>query len=76
MVLSDHFELIPSGIIPIACTDGYDLVCLDLRQESAPIVCWDRRSFWGTDVWSERDLHPVADNFEALLASLVDLPTN
>ena len=63
---------VPMEVFPIACTDGNDYVCLDLRREGNPVVYWDRREFWGNNVWKERYLYPIAPNFDALLASLHD----
>ncbi|MEW5876280.1 MAG: SMI1/KNR4 family protein [Candidatus Zixiibacteriota bacterium] len=66
--------LTPSGFIPIARTAGDDFVCLDLRKEGYPVVYWDRRPFWGNNIWREEYLYPVADNFEDLLAKLQESP--
>jgi hypothetical protein len=60
----------PEGIVPIACTDGDDFVCLDLRSGSDRVAFWDKRHFWGTGEWRERDLYHVADSFEEFLATL------
>ena len=62
--------LIPKGILPIACTDHYDFVCIDLRKKGNPVVYWDRRPFWGNEVWNEDDLYPVAETFQMFLDSL------
>lgn len=62
--------LTPSGILPIARTAGDDYLCIDLRVESAPVVYWDRRPFWGNNVWREEYLYPVADTFDDLLGKL------
>jgi hypothetical protein len=73
-ILEEHAHLVPKGILPIACTGGADFLVIDLRKPSAPVLFWDRRPFWGTDVWNEADLYPVADDFESLLASLHENP--
>jgi hypothetical protein len=72
LVLADLAGLIPAGILPIACTDGDDFVCLDLRRLTGPVVYWDRVPFWGENVWDERDLYPVADDFGTFLNELYD----
>lgn len=69
-IMADLLDLIPRGVLPIACTEGYDFLCLDLRNAGASVVFWDRKPFWGTDIWSEGDLFPVADSFDSLLSSL------
>lgn len=71
-VLNDLSASVPRGIFPIACTDGGDYICLDLRKPEKPVVYWDRREFWGNEVWKERYLYPIAPNFEAFLVSLRD----
>jgi len=71
-VLSELEGLIPSGVLPIACTDGDDFICMDLRGPGGCIVFWDRRSFWGTELWNEDDLYPVAKDFQAMLEALHD----
>lgn len=73
LILRELEHLIPPGILPIACTDGDDYLCIDLRKPGCPVVFWDRRSFWGTDLWNEDDLYAVAGNFEELLASLHEI---
>src|SRR5262245_55809923 len=62
----------PAGIVPIGCTGTGDYVCLDLRMGKAAVVFWDRKPFWGSEIWSERDIYQVADSFESLLAELHD----
>ena len=62
--------LIPHGIVPIACTDGDDFVCMDLRDTPNVVVFWDRRSFWGANNWNENDLYPIARDFESFLETL------
>jgi hypothetical protein len=71
-VLTDLPETVPIEVFPIACTDGGDYICFDLRKAGSPVVYWDRREFWGNEVWKERYLFPIAPNFEAFLASLHD----
>ena len=61
---------LPKSIVPIACTDGDDFVCLDLRDGGERVAFWDRRHFWGTGEWREGDLYHVANSFEEFLASL------
>ena len=63
---------VPKGILPIACT-GYeaDELVIDLRDPAAPVKFFDSVPFWGNNVWKESYLHPVAVNFDALLASLM-----
>lgn len=75
-VMSGLVSLIPAGILPIACTDGDDFVCLDLRRGEGRVVYWDRRPFWGENVWREAGLYPVSTSFEALQADLCDDPDN
>jgi hypothetical protein len=74
-VKADLPNTVPIKLIPIACTDGYDFVCLDLRQPGAPVVYWDRVPFWGNEVWNEGDLYPIAPSFEAFLEALHDPDT-
>jgi hypothetical protein len=69
-VLGELRDLLPVGIFPIACTEGYDLVCIDLRLPGSRIVFWDRKPSWGTSVWSDEDLYFVADDFESFLVAL------
>lgn len=68
--LADLERLVPKGILPIAGTEGDDFVVLDLRKPNAPVVFWDRKSFWGSNVWNENDLYPVANDFESFLRAL------
>jgi len=70
VVLADDAGLIPVGILPIACTDGVDFVCLDLRSGKERVVYWDRVPFWGANVWNEEDLYFIAPDFDAFLRSL------
>jgi len=71
VVLHAHSESIPQGIIPIACTDGYDFLVLDCRiRPDSPVYFWDRRHYWGSEEWREVDLYPIAENFEELLKLL------
>lgn len=72
IVMGELAGVIPVGLLPIACTDGDDFVCIDLRKAGAPVLFWDRRPFWGTNAWNDTDLYPVTDNFEALLRALSD----
>ncbi|HWQ90137.1 MAG TPA: SMI1/KNR4 family protein [Clostridia bacterium] len=65
-IMTELADRMPKGILPIACTDGNDFVCFDLR-EGDPVVFWDRKPFWGSNVWNDDDLYPVASNFELLL---------
>lgn len=62
---------VPHGIIPVAYTSTGDKLVIDLRKDGGPVLFWDFHAFWGNNIWKERLLYPVADNFEALLASLV-----
>lgn len=71
-VLGFYSDVFPSGLVPIACTDGSDLVCLDNRSPESPIVFWNCRPSWGNGIWSEADLYPSANNFESFLQSLHD----
>ena len=73
-VMADHEDLIPAGILPIACTDGYDFVCLDLRGGKERVVYWDRVPFWGANVWNEEDLYFIASNFDDFLRGLREEP--
>jgi hypothetical protein len=65
--------IVPKGILPIACTGCGDELVLDLRQATGRVLFWDRKPFWGTNIWSERDLYWVAPNFKALLTELRDI---
>lgn len=67
IVLLDIHDKIPHGILPIACTDGDDFICIDLRDRGERIVFWDRKAFWGNNVWTDGDLYRVANSFESLL---------
>jgi hypothetical protein len=60
----------PHGIVPIAGNGGGDYVCLDLRNGGERVAFWNKRHFWGTGEWREKDLYPIADSFEQFLASL------
>lgn len=71
-VTSELVGLVPPGLLPIACTDGDDFVCIDLRRPGAPVLFWDRRPVWGTNGWNDGDLYPIAGDFEALLGALSD----
>jgi hypothetical protein len=69
-ILDQHEGLVPAGIVPIATTGTGDYIVLDLRKPSGPVFFWDRRPFWGTDLWNEKDLYPIADDFRAFLNEL------
>lgn len=69
-VVRELSKTVPKGILPIACTGCGDLICLDLRKQSGPVVFWDMHEFWGNEVWHENLLYPVAPNFEAFLEYL------
>lgn len=75
-ILTLECQNIPIGILPIASNGCGDFICIDLRKEGQPVVFWDRKPYWGSGIWNERDLYPVAQNFDALLQSLFrfDLP--
>jgi hypothetical protein len=73
-ILDDLQGLIPCKLIPVACTGTDDYVCLDLRQLGAPVMFWDRKSFWGSDIWRETDLYLVAPSFALFLSLFCDLP--
>jgi hypothetical protein len=73
-ILEELEHLIPKGILPIACTGGDDFLIIDIRKPGAPVLFWDRKPFWGTDVWNEAHLYPVADDFESLLNVLHEDP--
>jgi hypothetical protein len=73
-VLEELQDSTPKGVLPIGCTEGYDLVVLDLRRADAPVLFWDRRSFWGSNVWDENDLYLVAENFRSFLDVLHESP--
>lgn len=70
LVLKEHRGLVPDKVIPVACNDFYDFVCLDARHTPAIVVFWDRRNFWGSDRWDDADLYFIAPNFEEFLGSL------
>jgi hypothetical protein len=61
---------IPDGIVPIACNQGSDYVCLDLRNGGERVVFWDHAHFWSTGEWRESDLYFIANSFEEFLKSL------
>jgi hypothetical protein len=65
---------IPHGIVLIAGNETGDYICLDLRGGRERVAFWDKRHFWGTGEWRERDLYHVADSFEEFLASLQPNP--
>jgi hypothetical protein len=69
-VLKNLPDTVPTGLFPIACTDGGDYICIDLRKIGSPVVYWDRREFWGDGVWKERYLFPIAPGFDELLDAL------
>lgn len=73
-ILDELHGVIPAGILPIANTDGDDFVVLDLRVPGNPCLFWNRKPFWGDNVWRDEDLYPVAGNFQALLATLRNSP--
>lgn len=70
VVLTGLAGLVPSGLIPIACTEGDDFVCMDLRKEADRMVYWHRKPFWGNEIWREEYLYPVADSFQSFLTML------
>jgi SMI1-KNR4 cell-wall len=61
---------IPNDIVPIACNDGSDYVCLDLRNGGERVVFWDHAHFWSTGEWRANDLYFIANSFEEFLKSL------
>ncbi|MDO8839074.1 MAG: SMI1/KNR4 family protein [Parvibaculum sp.] len=71
--LTELGETVPMGILPIAGTEGDDFLILDLRKKDAPVLFWDRKPFWGSNLWDESDLYPVAADFELLLRELHEL---
>lgn len=69
--IADQFRNgIPPRLLPIARTDGSDYICLDLRNDQHRVLFWDNRPFWGTGVWQESDLYPIASSFEEFLSAL------
>lgn len=70
LVMAFFEARIPSNIVPIACNDGSDYVCLDLRAGGERVVFWDHGHFWSTGEWRESDLYFIANSFEAFLKSL------
>jgi hypothetical protein len=72
VIMAELTGCIPSGMLPIACTEGDDFLCMDLRKPRGPIVFWDRKPFWGSNVWRDGDLYSVADDFDDLLVKLHD----
>lgn len=73
-ILTELPSSVPHGILPVACNGGGDFICLDLRKTNTPVVFWDRRPFWGNNIWNEKDLYRIADSFESFLESMRDLP--
>jgi hypothetical protein len=73
-IFDEDANLIPHGVLSVACTDGADFICLDLRKSGSPVVYWNRRPYWGENNWSEDQLFPIADDFESFLASLRENP--
>lgn len=69
-VFADLPSTVPSGIVPIGCTEGDDFLCFDLRNRTSRIVYWDRKPFWGNEVWDEDQLYPVAEEFSSFLCLL------
>lgn len=61
---------IPRGIVLIACTDGSDYICLDLRNNAEKVVYWEQSHFWGSGEWREGDLYSIADSFMRFLREL------
>ena len=73
--LDELCDLLPKGVLPIACTGLGDYLCLDLRRPAGPVMFWDRKPSWGNNVWTDGDLYPVAPNFDSLLVFLQDADT-
>ncbi len=61
---------IPTEVVAIACTGFDDFICLDLRNDQERVVFWDKRHFWGTGEWRERDLFHIANSFDEFLMKL------
>lgn len=59
----------PDGLLPIACTDGGDYICIS-TNESGRVIFWDRLACWGKDTWSPSDFYLVAEDFDDLLSKL------
>ncbi len=72
-VLTEECSKIPHGVVPIACTEGDDFVCIDLRDPGCPVLFWDRRLFWGSNLWNEQDLYSIAQDFDSFLANLREI---
>jgi SMI1-KNR4 cell-wall len=64
----------PEGIVPIANEDTGNYVCLDLRDGKERVAFWDKRHFWGTGEWRERDFYHIANSFEEFLSLLRPSP--
>jgi hypothetical protein len=64
--LDEYADRIPSGLMPIATTEGADKICLELRGEArGRILFWD-----GYEEDGEKKLLPVAPTFEAFVNQL------
>lgn len=74
--LSSLAGKIPDAVIPIACTAGDDLVCLDLRGTKEKVGFWDHRHFWSSGEWRERDFYPIANSFAEFLGGLTVEPSS
>jgi hypothetical protein len=69
-ILEAFHEVIPQGILPIANTEGDDFLVLDLRGDGESVFYWDKRRFWGNELWDERHLYFVSKSFGEFLLSL------
>jgi hypothetical protein len=72
LVLDDLPPTVPKELLPIACTEGYDFICLDMRKSPAAVMYWNKRAFWGNEIWRESHLYNIAPNFEDFLDALHD----
>ena len=53
-------------LLPLAALDGGDFMCLDLREDGAPVVIWDHEA---SDDMAPA-VHRIADDWDAFLAML------
>ena len=60
----------PTNLLPIACTDGADFLCVNMTEDDGSVVFWDRHACWGQDHWDSKDFYPITDSFTGLLVAL------
>ncbi len=64
---------IPANLLPIACDDGGDLICLSLFGEDAgAVLFWDRHTEPSTPSYA--NVYKIADSFAEFLDGIRGLP--